>query len=162
MRVDFYERIWIVIAAGMIACFLGALAYGASMHAVHPPSHIETIDPLRVKVDSEFAQPRVERLEDGSYLVVMVTEMFRFEPSVVRVEAGARVRFRMTSPDVLHGFQVVGTNANTMAVPGYVSDFTTTFPKPGEYLILCNEYCGVSHHQMQGRLIVEPAAGADP
>ena len=159
MKVDLYERAWIVVAGAMIACFLGALAYGASMHAVHPPSHIETIDPLRVRVDSEFAAPGVQRLDDGSYQVVLVAEMFRFAPSVIRVRAGVPVRFRMTSPDVLHGFQVVGTNANAMVAPGYVSDFTITFPRPGEYLILCNEYCGLSHHQMQGTLIVEPAGG---
>jgi cytochrome c oxidase subunit 2 len=65
------------------------------------------------------------------------------------------IRFRITSPDVLHGFQVVGTNANLVIVPGYVSEMITTFPEPGEYLIVCNEYCGTAHHSMYGRLIVE-------
>ena len=35
------------------------------------------------------------------------------------------------------------------------AEFTMTFPEPGEYLIVCNEYCGISHHLMQARLIVE-------
>ena len=52
------------------------------------------------------------------------------------------------------GFQIVGTNANAMAIPGYVSQFTMTFDTPGEYLITCNEYCGVMHHGMVGTLIV--------
>lgn len=155
MKVDLYERIWIWAAALMITAFLGAMVYAASFHAVHPPSHVETVDPLRVKVDTEFSAPGVFPREDGSVRVVAVAEMFRFLPSVIRVPEGRPVHFRMTSPDVLHGFQVVGTNANVMVVPGYVTDFTITFPRPGEYLLLCNEYCGLSHHLMQGKVIVE-------
>jgi len=42
-----------------------------------------------------------------------------------------------------------------MLVPGYVSQFTTVFKQPGEYLIVCHEYCGLGHHLMAGKLIVE-------
>jgi cytochrome c oxidase subunit 2 len=42
-----------------------------------------------------------------------------------------------------------------MVVPGYVSQFTTTFTRSGEYLITCNEYCGIAHHMMVGKLIVK-------
>jgi cytochrome c oxidase subunit II len=155
VKVDLYEKIWIGLAALMIGGFLAAIVYGAAAHAVHPPSHIETIDPLRVRTDSEFAAPGV-RVDGDGVTVVMVAELYRFIPGVVRVPAGRPVRFRLTSPDVMHGFQIVGTNANTMAIPGYVSELTITFPEPGEHLIVCNEYCGLAHHQMQGRLIVEP------
>ena len=81
--------------------------------------------------------------------------MFSFQPAEIRVPAGRPVTFRMTSSDVVHGFQIVGTNGNTMVVPGYVSQFTTVFRNPGEYLIVCNEYCGLSHHLMSAKLIVE-------
>ena len=42
-----------------------------------------------------------------------------------------------------------------MAVPGYVTQFTVTFDKPGEYPIVCNEYCGLAHHNMAGKLVVK-------
>ena len=71
------------------------------------------------------------------------------------VTAGRRVTFRVTSPDVIHGLEIVGTNANAMVIPGYVSEFSVTFPKPGEYLMVCHEYCGTLHHEMQGVVIVE-------
>jgi cytochrome c oxidase subunit 2 len=83
--------------------------------------------------------------------------MFAFGPGEIRVPAGRRVTFRLTSSDVVHGFQIVGTNGNAMVVPGYVTQFTTVFTRPGEYLIVCNEYCGLGHHIMSGKLIVEPA-----
>jgi cytochrome c oxidase subunit II len=40
-------------------------------------------------------------------------------------------------------------------LPGYVSQLTYTFERPGEYLIACNEYCGLGHHAMGGKVIVE-------
>ena len=55
----------------------------------------------------------------------------------------------------LAAIQAIGTNANTMVIPGYVTEFTITFPKPGEYLMMCHEYCGTLHHEMVGALIVE-------
>ncbi len=156
MKVDLYERIWVWMAIVMIAAFLGTVLVGAVTHAMHPASHVETVDPAKVLSDSEFATDLgVTRDATGAVTVRMVAKTYDFMPSIVRVPAGAPVTFRMTSPDVIHGFQVVGTNANTMVIPGYVSQFTTTFHRPGEYLVLCNEYCGLSHHLMQARLIVE-------
>lgn len=159
MKVDLYERYWLWLATGMIVAFLGAVLIGAGSHAVHPPSHIEVVDPAKVYSDSEFATDLgVTETTDGGVMIRMVARNYVFDPEVVRVPAGRPVTFRMTSPDVIHGFQVVGTNANAMVIPGYVSQFTTVFHNPGEYLVVCNEYCGLSHHLMQGRLIVEEAA----
>jgi cytochrome c oxidase subunit 2 len=155
MHVHLYERIWLWVATLMIAGFLGAMVFAASRHAVHPPSHIETIDPLKVRTESEFAKPEIRHLEDGTVEVIAVAEMFQFRPANIRVPVNTPIKFRMTSPDVLHGFQIAMTNINAMIVPGYVSEMTVSFPRKGEYLILCNEYCGLSHHLMYGRLIVE-------
>jgi cytochrome c oxidase subunit 2 len=53
---------------------------------------------------------------------------------------------------------VAGTNANTMIVPGYISQFTTTFDQPGDHLLICHEFCGNGHHAMHGRVIVDSGA----
>src|SRR5579864_1385402 len=155
MKVELYERIWMVLAAVMIAGFLGVIVSASVAHAIHPPSHVETIDPEKVATDPDFSRPRVEVRPDGSALVVGTTEMFAFKPETVRVPRGRPVTFRLTSPDVIHGYQVVGTNANAMILPGYVTRFTVVFPRAGEYLVACNEYCGLAHHLMQGKVIVE-------
>ncbi len=159
MKVDLYERWWIWFSILMIASFLATVCIAAVLHAVEPPSHVETIDPLLVRTETEFADPRVEQQPDGSTLVIAVAEMFAFRPGVIRVSPGL-VRFRITSPDVIHGFQIVGTNANVTVTPGYVSEFSVELEKPGEYLIVCNEFCGLSHHMMQGKLIVLGAGAA--
>ncbi len=117
-----------------------------------------------MRSDSEFGEPGVTIHPDGSATVVVQAIMYAFLPREIRVPRGRPVTFRITSPDVTHGFQIVRTNGNSMVVPGYVSQFTTTFDEAGEYLIVCNEYCGLGHHNMFGTLIVEnvpeTAAGA--
>lgn len=154
MKVDLYEKIWMVVAAVMIVAFLAAIAGAAAVSAVQPPSHMETIDPATVYDSEEFGHPGVETRDDGRVVVTVVAESFLFDPDEIHVPAGRPVTFRLTSTDVIHGFEVVGTNANAMVIPGYVSELTLTFA-PGEYLIACHEYCGLLHHDMQGMLIAE-------
>ena len=155
MHVNLYERIWMWGAGGIIVLFLATVVFATVTQGRVPPSHIETIDPQSVFNDPRFAQRGVTTLPDGSVEVIGIAMMFAFLPAEIRVPAGKPVTFRLTSPDVMHGFQIVRTNANTMIIPGYVSQFTIVFDTPGEYLIVCNEYCGLGHHGMFGKLIVE-------
>ncbi len=142
-------------AVGLLAIFLGTILVTAATDAVHPPSHMETVDPGALTNNAEFANPDVTLRPDGSVLVTVVAQMFSFAPDPIEVPANRPVTFRLTSPDVMHGFEIVGTNANAMVIPGYVSQFTVTFKNPGEYVIGCNEYCGLMHHNMVGKLIVK-------
>ena len=156
MNVPLYEKIWMWASAVLIVAFLATIGVGVAGSALQPPSHVETIDPATVWRDPRFARRGVT-VDANGVTVVAVAMMFAFNPGEIRVPARRPVTFRMTSSDVIHGFQIVGTNGNTMVVPGYVSQFTTTFDRPGEYLIVCNEYCGLGHHLMSAKLIVEEA-----
>lgn len=142
-------------AAAVVAVFLGVIVAGAGAQAIVPPSHVETVDPTRLDANPEFAHPTIAEGPQG-VVVPVRAEMFSFTPDPIVVPAGRPVTFRLTSADVLHGFEVIGTNANAMAIPGYVTQFTVTFP-PGNYTIACNEYCGLGHHGMTGKLIVKQA-----
>ena len=158
MNIDFYERIWMWAAAVIIAAFVAVIGVSALAFGLHPPSHVETIEPSKVFTDPRFSNlgAPVEH-PDGTIEVQMVAVMFAFAPNEVRVPVGRPVRFRLTSVDVTHGFMIAGTNANTMILPGYISQFTTVFPRAGDYLIVCHEFCGNGHHAMAGRIIVEEA-----
>jgi cytochrome c oxidase subunit 2 len=72
------------------------------------------------------------------------------------VPEGVPVTFRATSSDVVHGFQIIGTNVNSMVVPGYVSTFVTTLNGAGERTMPCHEFCGVGHAAMWARVRVLP------
>lgn len=155
MHVDRFERYWMWAATGMLVLFIAAIVLAAVGGGAHPPSHVETIDPDRVRIEGEFVTPAPAVNADGSVTVPIRAEMYVFRPEVIRVPLGTPIRFRVTSPDVLHGFQIVGTNVNVTVSPGYVSEATATFRRAGEYLVVCNEYCGLAHHLMQGKVIVE-------
>jgi cytochrome c oxidase subunit 2 len=157
MNVPFYEKLWMWASGVLIVAFVVTIVAGLAGSALQPPSHVETIDPTKVWNDPRFKQRGVTTTDHGA-TVVMIAMMFAFQPAEIRVSAGKPVTFRLTSADVIHGFSIVGTNGNTMVVPGYVSQFTTVFRTPGEYLIVCNEYCGLSHHLMSAKLIVEGGA----
>jgi cytochrome c oxidase subunit 2 len=154
MNVELYERIWMWAAGALLAMFLGAIFFMVAADAVQPPGHVETVDPTTLSSHPEFGAPAVKVEADGTITASVVASMFEFTPNPIRVPVNRPVTFRLTSSDVLHGFEVASTNANVMAIPGYVTQFTVTFDKPGEYVIVCNEYCGLQHHNMVGKLIV--------
>lgn len=155
MTVDRYEKIWMWFAALIIVVFITMTGISAVAFGIRPPSHVETIDPRTAMADPRFANTGVVTDSSGHATVTMVAGMFFWLPVEVRVPAGRPVTFRLTSIDVSHGFEIAKTNVNTMVLPGYVSQLTYTFDTPGEYLVVCNEYCGVGHHTMGAKVIVE-------
>ena len=156
MKVDLYERIWMIGVGVMLALFFSVIAWESAAMGRMPPSHVETIDPRTVMSDPRFAPQGVRVAPDGSVHLHVVGLTFTWLPSEVTLPAGRPVTFHITSIDVTHGFEIVRTNAQSMVIPGYISQFTTTFD-PGDYLVVCNEYCGVGHHTMFGKLHVVPA-----
>jgi cytochrome c oxidase subunit 2 len=155
MHVELYERLWMWASGALIAAFLTTILLTTAAQAVEPPGHVETVDPTTIATNPEFGTPAIVRRPDGSVVVPVVASMFAFSPDPIEVPVHVPVTFRVTSNDVVHGFQIVGTNANAMAVPGYVTQFTVTFETPGEHTIACNEYCGLMHHAMVGKVIVK-------
>jgi cytochrome c oxidase subunit 2 len=71
------------------------------------------------------------------------------------------VHFWATSKDVVHGLLIAHANVNVMLLPGQIAHVETRFDKPGEYPIICHEYCGIAHHTMAGKVIVEPRRTAE-
>jgi cytochrome c oxidase subunit 2 len=67
--------------------------------------------------------------------------------------AHTEVSFDVTSVDVNHGFGIYDPDGkmvgSVQAMPGYTNDLQLTFDTPGQYRVLCLEYCGLNHHLMQ-------------
>jgi cytochrome c oxidase subunit 2 len=155
MKVDLYEKIWMWGVVVMLALFFTSTAVAALHDSIDPPSHVETIDPRSVMSDARFRAPGVSVDGAGHVQARVVGMTFAWLPTDLTLPANTPVTFRVTSMDVVHGFEIVRTDGQTMVLPGYVSQFTTQFD-PGEYLITCNEYCGVGHHTMAAKLHVVP------
>jgi cytochrome c oxidase subunit 2 len=166
MHIHRFEKVWLALALVFIIGLISTVVYGS----VGPG--VEMIDAEGGQVEpgdfdgTEFENPGVRQVGEDEYEVYVVAQQFSFNPGtpaagVIRVPADSTVTFYITSADVVHGFEVVGTNLNTMAIPGQVSQVTVKFEEAATYGIVCNEYCGPAHHAMEGRLVVVPESEYD-
>ncbi|MDY0408282.1 cytochrome c oxidase subunit II [Virgibacillus soli] len=165
MHLHKYEKIWLTFGIGSLVVFLLILGYGAFWKGTHPQSHGVTIDPNNIQAYEDFKPENLglTKVDDNQYVVNLIASAFNYDfgkdddgapVKHIRIPAGSNVLFQVTTPDVVHGFNVAGTNVNMMVEPGYISQLETVLKKPGIYTIVCNEYCGVGHHMMYATLEV--------
>ena len=157
MNIHTYEKFWLAASMVLIVGFILTITYGAvGLGIAMVDDDSPTIDANNVGEHPGFADPGVERVGENEYEVYIIAVQFAYFPSEIEVPADSTVTFHLTSEDVIHSFSVVGTNANTMVIPGEVATLTVETDEPGEYGILCSEYCGSGHHDMEGKLVVVP------
>lgn len=73
---------------------------------------------------------------------------------VLELEKGKSYRLHVSSLDWQHGFSLQPENINLQIHPGYEMVLTITPTRSGVYSVVCNEFCGVGHHTMVGRIHV--------
>ena len=162
MHIHAYEKLWLAASILLILLLIGSVTYGAVGPGVAMVTDSEQpIDAQALDEDDRFSEPRVEQVGDNEYAAYVVAYQFGFEPSPIVVPENSTVTFYITSRDVIHGFEVAGTNANTMVVPGEVSQITVETDDRQEYGLICNEYCGAGHHVMEGKVNVVSQAEFD-
>ncbi|AIE60487.1 cytochrome c oxidase subunit II [Bacillus methanolicus] len=156
MHLHKFEKIWLIFGVAMLIVFLSTVGVSAFYLGNQPPSCLATIDPQKVDETAPFNKPGLKKVEgkDWDYELVFVASAFNYNPGQVQIPKGAKVKVIATTKDVVHGFEIAGTNVNMMLEPGYISEYVTTFNKPGEYTLLCNEYCGAGHHMMTSKIEV--------
>jgi cytochrome c oxidase subunit II len=87
------------------------------------------------------------------YLMAMA---FQWRP-ILKLQKGAQYTLHLSALDVNHGFSLFPINVNFQVVPGYDYGLRVTPNASGDFRIICNEFCGIGHHLMVGRVIVEDA-----
>lgn len=155
MNVHTYEKGFVALGGALLVACLGALLWAARARDIHLIGHAETVDPTALALTEPFDRPRVQETAPNRYDVIVVGRIWSFAPNEIRVRRDAELTFVATSADVIHGLHVAGTRINLMLIPGQVTRFTYRFRRPDEYLLICHEYCGVGHHTMGGKVIVE-------
>ena len=154
------ERRWAWVVIALMALLVVMMIVTGLHWAAMPPSRVETVDVKTLHIAGEFVESNLGTTvgADGKVTVRLIAQQYSFQPQCIVVPADTPVTFRGTATDAIHGFVIGTTNANTMLIPGFVSTFTTTFPKAGEHLMPCHEYCGTGHEAMWARVQVLPAA----
>lgn len=85
--------------------------------------------------------------------VYLEASRFQWRP-VLQLKKDETYRFLISSLDVQHGFSLQPDNVNFQVLPDYITALEMTPHETGEFTVLCNEYCGLGHHVMVGRVIV--------
>lgn len=75
------------------------------------------------------------------------------------IPAGKKVRFLLTSADVIHSWWVPAFAVKKDAIPGFINEAWTNVPEPGTYRGQCTELCGKDHGFMP--VVVEVKSEAD-
>ncbi|MEX0769586.1 MAG: hypothetical protein WD035_02575 [Balneolaceae bacterium] len=96
--------------------------------------------------------PIVEPAPGGD--AYLLGQMWRWYP-ILKLKQGQTYRLHISSADLQHGFSILSLNMNFHILPGYDHVLTITPTTAGEFSIICNEFCGIGHHMMTGRIIVE-------
>lgn len=154
-RILLFEKAFLSLGGLLLAACLGALLYATVAMGIQLPGRDAQVDPATVLETPPFDEPGLREIAPGRYEAVFVARAWSFAPTEIRVPAGSEVTFVATTPDVLHGFHIEGTRLNLMLIPGQVTRNSHTFDQPGEFLILCHEFCGSGHHTMAGKIVVE-------
>lgn len=146
MAFDKTEKLVIIISLALSGLFVFSILYAKGKYNSDLPECLP--------FDKAYLEPKVNKLDEQTYQVFAVASMWQFQPSQIYVPVGSEVDFFLTSKDVVHGFNISEKNVNMMAVYGGLNKTTVKFDKPGVYKIVCHEYCGIGHQNMQAEVIV--------
>ncbi|RME80516.1 MAG: cytochrome C oxidase subunit II [Planctomycetota bacterium] len=160
------ERVWIGLALCWCIILFLAMPYWhffgkqnstGESYRVTPQKFVErvkkfidsnTVDTLKLK----YGEFKVCEPHPGGDAYLLAKQWI-WEP-VLKLKKGQTYRLHISSADVQHGFSLLPLNMNFQILPGYDHVLTLTPRETGEFQIICNEFCGIGHHTMTGRIIV--------
>ncbi len=92
----------------------------------------------------------------SSSKVYIMMRQYSFTPQTIRLRFGGLYDLIFFSPDVFHGVSLIQDGSlNAVVMPEMTSKLTVRVTRSGEIKLICNEYCGLGHHLMTARIIVE-------
>lgn len=161
---DRMEIVWISIAFvwGLVMFFTmvfwhinGEQNLSNEAYRVKPDAFAKKVEAMvakyKVREEGNTGIP-VVRPPAGSD-VYMLARIWEWWP-ILELEKGKTYRLHLSSMDWMHGFSLQPVNINIQVHPNYEMVLTLKPTQAGEFSVVCNEYCGVGHHTMLGRIRV--------
>ncbi len=157
------EKLWIGLAIGWCAVMSIAMPYWhfrgkqnstGESYKVEPAKYIARVQEFvkTNQVDTMNGFPVVEGTPGGD--IYLQGQMWLWYP-VLKLKKNQTYRLHISSIDLNHGLSIQPLNMNFHVLPGYDHVLTIKPTSSGEFPIICNEFCGIGHHMMAGRIIVE-------
>lgn len=87
--------------------------------------------------------------------VFITAKQWQFDPNEIKVKMGEKVRLKIKSVDVEHGFSLSAFGIDKTISPGKETVIEFVADKKGEFPFFCSIFCGEGHSGMRGKLVVE-------
>lgn len=131
------ELLWTAIPLGIVALLFyeGFVGY---MELRTPPKQAYEIEVVARKWSWLFSYPNGHKDDN------------------LHVPVDRPVRLVMRSEDVIHGLFIPAMRVQMDIVPGRYTRTWFRALKPGEYNLVCSQYCGTKHFDMRALVIVHP------
>lgn len=160
--VDKGEKIWVGLALTWCIVMFIMMPLWHLKGGQNAPSETYRVTPVQFQTAAqEFIDKYKVGEEKGTAIVAppagsdiyLSAMMWRWDP-ILKLEKGKTYRLHTSSMDLQHGFSLYPQNMNFQVLPGYDYVLTITPTTAGEFYIQCNEFCGIGHHMMVGKIIV--------
>lgn len=138
--------------------FIGQQNLSSETYKIRPEAFQEKVEAFAKKYQAVGADGKP--IEEGGVPVVrppvggdayILARLWEFWP-ILELKKGESYRIHLSSADWQHGFSLQPTNINISVHPGYEHVISLTPTEVGQFGIICNEFCGVGHHTMTGRI----------
>ncbi len=160
---DKEEKLWITIA--IVWCLIlftmmplwhivGGQNPSVEPMKIRPEDYQKVSDAFieKYKIGEESGIP-VVKPPDGAD-VYLRGQMWNWIP-ILELKKGVNYKFHISSVDLMHGFSLQPLVMNFQIVPGHDNILNLTPTSSGTFHIICNEFCGINHHTMVGKIIVK-------
>ncbi len=146
------EVVWIVIPTLLLAVII-VPSISLIYYEADDSNPYMTVDVIGHQWYWEYKYEAVPGLDYTSYMI----PDDKLQPGDIRrltvdhpivVPVGKKIKFNITSGDVLHGFYLPSLGVQRYAIPGTVVTSWTEIPKIGTYYGECNQICGLNHDAM--------------
>ena len=156
------EIIWIIVAFlwGLVMFFMMIYWHAAGEQNLSNEAYRTTPEAFAAKAEAmaneykvrEEAGMPVVRPPPGSD-VYLIARLWQWWP-ILEFEKDQTYRLHISSMDWTHGFSLQPVNINLSIHPEYDMVVTLTPNEAGEFSVVCNEFCGIGHHTMIGKIYV--------
>jgi cytochrome c oxidase subunit 2 len=164
------ERTWVAIAFGWCMVLFAMMPLWQVKGGQNPSGIRRKVEPAAFYARTQEFITQYQIGDDRGMPIVappagsdiyLTAMSFQWTP-ILQLEQGKEYILHLSSLDVNHGFSLYPINVNFQVVPGYDYGLRVTPTAAGDFRIICNEFCGIGHHTMVGRVIVVDSTGNVP
>ena len=145
------ETLWTVIPA-IILVIVGVAAFQTLITTDSIPQNPDVI--VEINAHQWFWNFNITYVRNGTWLNGTDTFTSLNTTGAFTVQAGLTVKLILRSFDVAHSFYLPDFLFKIDVIPGHANTYWFQSLQPGDYPIVCAEFCGLNHYTMTATLHV--------